>query len=149
MVCEARDHDGLARGMQGFKVRVARGINRHLGRKGTVFDERYHVEVLDSSSRVRAALCYVLNNARRHGTFVGSGWADACSSARYFEGWARTPRMSPCDPNAMRPVAKPETWLLREGWRVRGLIDPDEVPGPTISTAARRAPRAGRAFPRR
>jgi hypothetical protein len=31
-------------------------------------------------------------------------------------------------PRETRPVAPPETWLLRVGWRKFGLISPDEVP---------------------
>ena len=26
-------------------------------------------------------------------------------------------------------VAEPRTWFLRRGWRMHGLIDPNEIPG--------------------
>jgi hypothetical protein len=67
LICEASDITQLARGIGGFSVRVARGLNRYLGRTGAVFDDRYHLEILTTPTRTRHALCYVLQNARRHG----------------------------------------------------------------------------------
>ena len=60
--------------MQGFCVRVAKGLNRLLNRKGPVFTERYHLRVLTT------------------------------------------------------PVSEAKGWLLRVGWRRRGLVRVDEVP---------------------
>lgn len=137
LICEADDHGALARGMQGVKIRVARGINRRLGRKGTVFHSRYEVELLDTPALVRAALADVLLNARKHGTQLGAGWADPFSSAPYFDGWARPPRLEPREPADEPPVAKPRTRLLREAWKKHGLIDPDEVPKSLEHAAAR------------
>src|SRR5690349_4342856 len=37
LMCEAANNAALARGMQGWSVRVARGLNKKLGREGTVF----------------------------------------------------------------------------------------------------------------
>ena len=42
LLVEARDEKSLARGMNGLGVRVARGLNKALGRHGKVLDERYH-----------------------------------------------------------------------------------------------------------
>ncbi len=112
-------------------MRVTRGINKLLGgRKGSVFDDRYQVEVLTNPRQVRNALCYVLQNARRHGIhrFRPSGWVDPCSSARYFDGWDGEVNLPPAEPDAARPVADAETWLLRTGWQRWGLIGIDEVP---------------------
>jgi hypothetical protein len=53
-------------------------------------------------------------------------------SARYA-GWTMTfARPRDYDP---LPVSKPKTWLLREGWKRYGLIDPHECPGPLEHTA--------------
>jgi REP element-mobilizing transposase RayT len=62
LICEASDRRSLARGIQGWSVRVARGLNGHLGRRGSLFDDRYHVEILTTRSQTRNALCYVMKN---------------------------------------------------------------------------------------
>src|SRR5712691_5304633 len=51
MLVEAEHKAALARGMQGFVISAARNINTVLGdgvrrRRGTVFADRYHVEVI-------------------------------------------------------------------------------------------------------
>lgn len=48
LTVEARDRQALSRGMQGFSVRLARGLNRVLGRSGRVFADRYSVELVGS-----------------------------------------------------------------------------------------------------
>jgi REP element-mobilizing transposase RayT len=134
LVCEASSNRALSGGMQGFKHRVTRGLNRLCdGRRGTVWADRYHLEVLRSPKQVRAALSYVLNNARRHriAPSANPSWIDPFSSARYFEGWALAPPGA-ADRRAgsEAPVAEAESWLLTVGWRRHGLIRADEVPGP-------------------
>ncbi len=132
LIVEARDATCLARGIKGFCVRVARGLNAVMGRKGTVFAERYHVRVLRTPREVHHARCYVVNNARRHGAQRGrsyeSGWTDPYSSAAWFDGWRKQAR--PVAPSTGPPlVAAPKTWLMRKGWRRHGLLDPAHVPG--------------------
>src|SRR5438034_8287699 len=132
LICEASDNRALARGIQGFSVRVARGLNRHLGRSGSVFDDRYHMAILTTPTQTRHALCYVLQNARRHHEVIDPrfGGADPFSSAWWFDGWKDMSWKSGLAPPEMRTVAEPKTWLLREGWRHSrtGLIAIDEVP---------------------
>jgi len=41
LIVEAADHHALARGMQGFQVSLARGLNASAKRRGTVFVDRY------------------------------------------------------------------------------------------------------------
>ena len=74
LIVEARDKQSLARGMQGLCVRVARRLNAHLGRKGSVFAERYNARELKSPRQVRNARAYVMNNARRHEAQRGREW---------------------------------------------------------------------------
>ena len=97
-----------------------------------MFDDRYHLEELTSPTQTRNALCYVLQNARRHGSWVGRrfGGADPFSSAWWFDGWKDASWRLGVGPPEMRTVAEPESWLLREGWRRAraGLIAIDEVP---------------------
>jgi hypothetical protein len=56
LVCEARDRVALARGMQGFEVSAARGLNRATGQHGKVFADRYRARILTTRYAVRAAL---------------------------------------------------------------------------------------------
>jgi len=131
LVCEAADATALSRGMQGLSIRLARRLNRRLGRRGRLFAERYHARILRTPREVRNVLAYVLNNARRHApadvTFPRD-WIDALSSAPYFDGWRNQPRLYSA-PEPDTPVTAPVTWLLRTGWRRRGLLHTAEVPG--------------------
>ena len=145
LICEARDASVLSRGIQGWKIRVTRGLNRRWHRRGTVFDDRYHAEIMKSPRQVRAGLCYVMQNSRRHGRSLPA-WAhgiDPFSSAWYFDGWwdqrwrhGLSP--PPADPDAPGdPVAQAHSWLLTVGWRRYGLIAVDEVPAAGRANAGR------------
>src|SRR5947207_8690261 len=63
---EAASSDALARGMQGLNVRLARNLNRILGREGTLFAERYHARSLKTPTEVHNAIRYVLLNSDHH-----------------------------------------------------------------------------------
>ena len=67
LIAEAEDRASLVRGTKGLKVRIARGVNGVLGRKGPVFAERYHEHVLKTPREVAHAIKYVrqLVQARR------------------------------------------------------------------------------------
>ncbi|MCK5796636.1 MAG: transposase [Deltaproteobacteria bacterium] len=131
LVVEASDAKALSKGMQSLAIRLARGLNRLLGRKGSVFADRYYARPLKTPREVNVCLQYVLNNRRRHQRRLhfAKGWIDPFSSGNYFSGWrSRTsslPRPSPW------PVALPQSWLLREGWRKWGPIEIDKRPGPS------------------
>lgn len=137
LVVEARDNRSLARGMQGFCVRVARGLNAHLGRTGSLFAERYSARELKSPREARNCIAYVMNNARRHDARRGLEWpegaVDPYSSWAWFDGWRDCSQAlvekARAGPEAERPVAQAHTWLLREGWRRHGLVAVDEIPG--------------------
>ena len=121
LMVEARDRRALARGMQGLAVRLARGLNRVWQRTGRVFADRYHARALRSPREVRAALFYVLQNARRHG--IAMQGADPCSSGPWFDGWRNGPGVA--DAAGERPwwLRRARTWLLARGWRRLGLLD--------------------------
>ena len=132
LICEASDIGQLARGIQGWSVRVARGLNGYLGRVGAVFDDRYHLEILRTPTQTRHALCYVLQNARRHREPIDRrfGGMDPFSSAWWFEGWTDTSWKAGIPPPEVRTVAPAQSWLLREGWRRSpyGLLSITETP---------------------
>src|SRR5262249_16279599 len=125
LIVKARDASALARGVQGLGVRAARAVNRALGRRGTVWGDRYHARALATPREVRAALASVLLNRRKHEPTMRG--IDPCSSGPWFDGWSRAPK-APRDPS---PVAAPRTWLASVGWRKGGLIRVDERVGPS------------------
>jgi REP element-mobilizing transposase RayT len=126
LVVETKDERSLSRAMQGLSVRLARALNRSLGRRGKVFKERFHHRALATPRQVRNALAYVLCNARKHRVAPAtSGWLDPFSSASSFSGWTT----NAVGELAARLTAQPRTWLLRIGWRRTGMLHPDHTPG--------------------
>ena len=100
LIAEAEDRVSLGRGMKGLEVRIARGVNQALGRRGRLFNDRYHAHVLKTPREVRNAIDYVLANWFRHaGREVGPYDLD---------------RLSSIANGSM--VVPPQTWLLRVGW---------------------------------
>ncbi len=130
LICEASENTAISRGVQAWAIRVARGLNGKLGRRGRVFVDRYHMEILRSPKQTRAALCYVLQNARRHRERIDArfGGMDPFSSAWWFDGWREDSWRTNVPPPEMRTVAEAKTWLLNVGWRRHGLLAIDEVP---------------------
>ncbi len=128
-------HD-LARssGIAAFEVRVARAINRIVGRRGSVFGDRYHCRPLRTPTEVRNALRYVLNNALHHApsSFDDPTWFDPCSSAAWFDGWAQPLVIDSWWKrelvSMLNPCAPATVWLLRVGWRRHGLLRLGEAP---------------------
>jgi hypothetical protein len=131
LIVEAYSAEALSAGIKGLSVRIAKRLNATLGRTGRVFAERYFARILKTPRQTRAAIAYVILNARRHDAQRGrcrdATWIDPCSSGRTFDGWRGVPPRPP--PNEERCVCAPRTWLLATGWRLRGLIRIDEVPG--------------------
>ncbi len=128
LLVEADRPGGLVRGCQGLAVRIAKAVNRLLGRRGAVWGDRYHARALPTPRETRAAFVYVLQNWLKH--VRGARGLDARSSAAWFSGWTTPSRKEP----GPSPVRAPRTWLARVGWLRLGRLDPDERP------SARRRP---------
>jgi len=142
LLVEAADRRALSRGVQGLSIRLARAINRRLQRHGKVFADRYHARALKTPRAVHWALRYVLLNARKHerGAFaVPFGFVDPCSSAAWFDGFAR-PRELVFGARECRaafqarhaldsPVVSARTWLLTVGQSRVAPFDVDDAPG--------------------
>ena len=141
LITEADGWKKLSDGVRGLEVRIARAINRVLGRAGRVFADRYHARALGTPREVRNALVYVLQNARKHfaqrGVVLRRDWLDRFSSAPFFAGWDGAAAVAA---EALRaglkaggapladPREAPHTWLLRAGWKRHGLLRSTEVP---------------------
>ena len=134
LVVAASDAKALSKGMQSLAIRLARGLNHLLGRKGGVFADRYYARSLKTPREVNVCLQYVLNNRRRHQRHLkfARGWIDPLSSGIYFSGWRS--RTSSLPPPAPWPVALPQSWLLKEGSQKWGHIEIDKQPGPADLT---------------
>jgi REP element-mobilizing transposase RayT len=151
------DHKGaLSSGMQGFQISAAKHLNAAISkdrpgrrRRGSVFPDRYHAEIITTPTQARHALNYVINNWRKHQedrADVARTWKiDPFSTAIMFPGWTEY-----CDqpflwrgPPTYDPlvVYQPRSWLLREGYKRGGPpISVREVPStPRRSPAERRS----------
>jgi REP element-mobilizing transposase RayT len=84
LIVEAATTDALSQAMQGFSIRVARGLNRMMHRRGRVLSDRFHAHVLRTPTETRRAVAYVRHNRRKHlaefGQAVTSRFVDEYSS---------------------------------------------------------------------
>jgi hypothetical protein len=116
--------------MQGFQVSAAKHLNAIIGkarggrrRRGTVFPDRYHAEIITSPTQARHTISYILSNWRHHQEDRGDlahAKVDPFSSAIAFPDW--TERIDKAflwrGPEDYDPliVYQPRSWLLKEGW---------------------------------
>ncbi len=104
LITETDDTVALGRSMKGLSVRIAKGLNRMMNRRGRVMRDRYHSRVLRTPRETRNAIRYVRQNHRRHMAQVGkqlpAGWVDPYSS---------------CCPDVAALLPPPRGWLLRVG----------------------------------
>jgi putative transposase len=124
LIVEADGWKALVRGVQGLAVRCAKAVNKDLGRRGAVWEHRYHARRLGTPREVRRGFVYVLLNFRKHLRAVAG--VDPRSSGAWFDGWRQRPRARA----EAAPVVGARTWLGRAGWRrAGGAIDVAEMPG--------------------
>ena len=136
LIVEAETREILTKGMQALAIVAARNINRSAGRTGKVFAFRYHATAIKTPKQMRHTLGYVLNNWRKHGEDRNRvSKLDPYSTAIWFDGWKAIGRFTWTKTFEPLPLANPTTFLLTEGWRRRGLIDPYERPGPRSRSA--------------
>ena len=131
LVAEAESPRVLSRAMQGIAIRIAKGLNLVMKRRGKVFADRFFSRVVRSARDMRNVLAYVLNNARRHCLVddVKDDWVDEFSSAHAFDGWtipvSSRARASP-------PVVPGQSHMMRTWKRACGAIAPSFTPGPRV-----------------
>jgi REP element-mobilizing transposase RayT len=97
LIVEADSNLALSQGMQGLAIRIAKALNRVMGRRGRVFADHYHARLLRTPTELVDAIAYVLGNAQHH---YGNRLADPFSSV--------------CARELLPPAAG---WLCRTGWR--------------------------------
>ena len=66
LVMDAANSKAMRSAVSGLAIRVAKAINALCGRKGRVFDDRYHARVLRTPTEVRRVRHYVRDNYRKH-----------------------------------------------------------------------------------
>ena len=103
LIVEADSSASLSRGMQGLCIRLAKALNRMMERHGRVLADHYHSRLLRTPTELVNAIAYVLGNHARH--HRSSSPVDRFSSAA-LSGHQRG-----------RLLARPRSWLLRNGWR--------------------------------
>jgi REP element-mobilizing transposase RayT len=151
LIVEADNKRALARGMQSFQISAARHINREYSvkqklvekRRGNVFVDRYHLEVIKSPRQARRSLSYVLNNWRKHREdrepHTRNWNVDPFSSGIHFLGWKEREDAEVLwrwrDTYDPLVVYQPKSWLLREGWLKHGRISFHEVPSKPVATS--------------
>ena len=118
LLVEAQDERALARGLQSLEIRVAKGLNKMMNRRGRVFADRYHAHILRTPTEVANALRYVRGNfnvhsARRAEPTLAA--PDEYSSAALLNGALPHEQDGPL-------VSAAETWLLSAGWRAAPLF---------------------------
>jgi REP element-mobilizing transposase RayT len=93
-----------AAAMKGLGVRVAKAINKKIGRRGRVIGDTYHARALRTPAEVRHTVRYVSRNHEHH-----TGRRDPDPHHLVFDAFS-----SEAWPDA---VVKPRTWLLNNAWR--------------------------------
>ena len=153
MIVEAEHKMALSRGMQSFQISAAKHLNRAISlkretrRRGRVFPDRFHQEIIKTPRQARNTLAYVLNNWRKHREDEAPrthAWnVDAFSTGSLFHGWRERedkPLMwGPREGYSPLVVYLPKSWLLTTGWRKHGggSIPFDYVPSKATTSVAR------------
>ena len=107
LIVEAKDNAALSRGMRSFTVRLAKLLNREWRRKGRVFADRYHLQVITTPQQMRNALVYTLNNARKHNSWKPKR-PDPYSSGPDFLHWRESRATWDKDPTAQSSSPTPK-----------------------------------------
>ena len=66
LLVEADDRECLIRGMRGLTTRLARNLNKHWGRKGKLFTDRYHSKPIEDAEHGENTIAYLGRNDLKH-----------------------------------------------------------------------------------
>jgi REP element-mobilizing transposase RayT len=111
---EADDARSLTSLMKRIQIRIAKRLNRALGRRGRVFADRYHVQPLKTPRQVHHTLTYLLLNHRKHvwqrwQRELGPDWLDPYSTGPWFDGWDYLPDYFGFNAAGPNPTEPPRT----------------------------------------
>lgn len=112
LIVEANGEHALANGIRALAIRLARGLNRMMGRRGPVFEDRYHAHVLKTPAEVRNAVRYVLGNFASHAARWGLP-APANAPDPFSSAMTRAPWLGQRSLWDEPVTVAPAMWLLR------------------------------------
>jgi hypothetical protein len=99
-----------------------------------LFGDRYQARVLSTPEEGKGVLAYLLLETRAAGARSGAPVLDRCSSAEWFDGFARARASARPEQNgagrstAEAPVVPAKSWLLTVGFKRAGLITAADAP---------------------
>ena len=127
LIIEADGNKELAQGMRSFLISFAMNINNSLKRRGSLFVDRYNMEVIKVPRRMRYLLSYVFKNNSQHQKRKFT--TDPYSSLITFSDQdvlfgKQVPILF--DPKAQKKLkhflrsflSPPESWLATIGWKI-------------------------------
>jgi REP element-mobilizing transposase RayT len=140
LIVEGENRHDLSAQMRKLFSRIALAVNAIAKRRGSLFRDRHHREELESPTKTRNALVYVLFNDRKHHAQNGGAISermlnelDDRSSVAWLEDQDWDERARPPPEAIARLRARdedieglgsartaPRTWLAGFGWRLRG-----------------------------
>ena len=115
LLIEAARKAALAAGVRSLKIALAKGLNEVMGSTGPVFTERYNGHVLRTPTEARATIRYVRRNTAKHAAQRGHKLSPSFRDPNTF-GYFGDEVLLPSDTAHL--VAPPQSWLLREGWKL-------------------------------
>jgi putative transposase len=122
LLVEADSSEALSRAMHGLGVRIARGLNKLMGRSGPVFRERYFARVLATPTEVKRAQEYIARNTAKHAAEYGKR-LPADFRDPYTAGYFGNRLLLPSGAEGL--VQEPTQYLLTQGWK---LVASDTAP---------------------
>ncbi len=68
LLVEAKSHLHLGKAMQSFGISLAKKLNYHRKKVGTVYKHRYHQRILKTKTEIKNVINYIFQNGKKHGT---------------------------------------------------------------------------------
>jgi REP element-mobilizing transposase RayT len=108
LLAETGDTPSLARAMKGLSGRIAKGMNKLMGRHGSVTSDRYHSRFLRTPREAKHCIHYIRNNYRKHCAQAGR-----CLPKGFRDPYASESAV------ICFPMPEPETWLIKHARKPR------------------------------
>lgn len=115
LVVEANNRRAMTNGMRALLIRIAKRLNAVMGRRGRLYQDRFHERILRSRTAVQNVVRYVLENHRKHYGGPANSRAPAGGEGR----WAIDP-FSSANVALDHPTAGPP-WVLPQSRLLQGI----------------------------